>query len=74
VHAGNIQVLSVNGTKVVNLAHLAHLIATSTEKYTKLELEWNKVGGVVWMLSCMPAPLFSRQCRHQSSCVVTAAA
>jgi len=30
--------------QVVNLAHLAHLINNSTERYTKLELEWNKVG------------------------------
>jgi hypothetical protein len=29
--------------QVVNLAHLAHLINSSTERFTKLELEWNKV-------------------------------
>jgi hypothetical protein len=29
--------------QVVNLAHLAHLIKNSTERFIKLELEWNKV-------------------------------
>jgi hypothetical protein len=29
--------------QVLNLAHLAHLINNSTERFTKLELEWNKV-------------------------------
>lgn len=32
--------------QVVNLAHLASLIRSSTERFTKLELEWNKVSGV----------------------------
>lgn len=30
--------------QVVNLAHLAYLIRSSTERFIKLELEWNKVG------------------------------
>ena len=30
---------------LVNLAHLAHLLATNTDKYVRLELEWNKVRG-----------------------------
>lgn len=32
--------------QVVNLAHLASLIRNSTERFTKLELEWNKVSDV----------------------------
>lgn len=30
--------------QVVNLAHLAYLIRSSTERFIKLELEWDKVG------------------------------
>lgn len=40
---GNIQILQVNDTPVLNLAHLAHLLTNSTAKYTKLQLEWSKV-------------------------------
>lgn len=32
---------------MVNLAHLAHLIKNSTERFIKLELEWNKVSDVL---------------------------
>eukprot|EP00879_Flechtneria_rotunda_P008710 GHRR01009124.1.p1 GENE.GHRR01009124.1~~GHRR01009124.1.p1 ORF type:complete len:569 (+),score=138.88 GHRR01009124.1:238-1944(+) len=39
----NIQVLSVNGQKVANLAHLAYLIKTCQDKFVKLQLEWSKV-------------------------------
>lgn len=43
--------------QVVNLAHLAHLISSSTERFTKLELEWNKVSSLLrldsWVV-CLP--------------------
>jgi hypothetical protein len=41
---GNIQVLKVNGVKVINLAHLAHLVSTCSGKFMRFDLEWNKVG------------------------------
>lgn len=40
---GNIQLLEVNGTRVLNLAHLAHLLNSCTDKFVKLQLEWSKV-------------------------------
>lgn len=40
---GNIQVLKVNGQRVVNLAHLAHLVSTCSDKFVRFDLEWNKV-------------------------------
>eukprot|EP00882_Tetradesmus_deserticola_P018709 GHRQ01020094.1.p1 GENE.GHRQ01020094.1~~GHRQ01020094.1.p1 ORF type:complete len:426 (+),score=236.79 GHRQ01020094.1:1316-2593(+) len=40
---GNIQVMKVNGVRVVNLAHLAHLVSTCTDKFVRFDLEWNKV-------------------------------
>lgn len=44
---GNIQVLKVNGQRVVNLAHLAHLVSTCSDKFVRFDLEWNKVGVLV---------------------------
>jgi hypothetical protein len=40
--------------QVVNLAHLSSLIRNSTERFTKLELEWNKVGGVSCRCNTLP--------------------
>jgi hypothetical protein len=42
----NIQVLKVNGMRVVNLAHLAHLVSTCTDKFVRFDLEWNKVSSL----------------------------
>lgn len=40
---GNIQVLEVNDIRVLNLAHMAHIISNCHKKFVKLQLEWNKV-------------------------------
>lgn len=34
------------------MAHLAHLIDSSTERFTKLELEWNKVSSLMSSQKC----------------------
>lgn len=49
---GNIQVLEVNGTRVLNLAHMAHLINSCKDPFLKLQLEWNKVI-ITWRYCCL---------------------
>jgi hypothetical protein len=52
---GNIQVLKVNGVRVVNLAHLAHLVSTCSDKFVRFDLEWNKVRGLAHRFDCVVA-------------------